>query len=138
MNTQPRIASLGAVLSVISGVPLCDFDEMWQLFNYLTGDELFNHQMPRAHLHCSPLLLQQHPDLNIDVPETLRGEAEVKAWLAEQEKTLGSHRAVAPVEGWQKRNPLTELVEMRAGKPIVAIVTDESGERRSTQDGAET
>jgi len=42
-------------------------DGVYDILNYMTGDSLFTHQLPRASDECKPFLLEQFPQL--DTPE---------------------------------------------------------------------
>jgi hypothetical protein len=122
---------LGEILSVTTGrlVAPSGMAGVHALLDYMTGDTLFTHQLPRAVDHCAPALLEQHPDLvGVDLPDGVEGADPVAAWLAQQVATFGTERAVAPALGWLRKNPLTELVEMAPGKPIIAVELPASGE----------
>lgn len=59
----PRTFGLGAILTVTTDVFLvADIGDIYQLLNYMTGDNLFTHQLPRAAGECKPALLAQHPN----------------------------------------------------------------------------
>lgn len=121
----PRTFGLGAILTVTTDVFLvADIGDIYELLNYMTGDNLFTHQLPRAAGECKPALLEQHPQLAaVDVPELPDADA-YTAHLADLEKVHGAELAVAPLAtGAHKRvNPLTELADMMPGKPIITAV----------------
>jgi len=127
---------LGDVLSVTTGrlVSPRHMDAVYDLLNFMTGDNLFTHQLPRACDECAPALLEQHPDLKaVEVPAEFRDTAHVGEWLAEQVVRCGEYRMVAPLaEGDHTRiDPLTELSMMGPDKPVVAVVLvdDEESDR---------
>lgn len=63
---------LGDVLSVTTGRLLSPrlMDGIYDILNFMTDDNLFTHQLPRARQECAPILLQQHPQLaNIVIPD---------------------------------------------------------------------
>lgn len=120
---------LGAVLTVTTGIVLCQVDGIYEILNYLTGDDLFTHQLPRASEECRDPLLAQHPRLaEIVVPKGLNTFERVDAWLSEQAKKYGALIDLEPVaaEDHTRIDPLTELEQM-TDKPIIPIVVD--GER---------
>lgn len=115
--------TLGAVLTVTTGKLLCPIDELYQILNHMTGDNLMTHQLIRAGDVCKGPLLAQFPQLaGIEVPK-LQGEDAYRAWLAEQQGAHGEHFDVEPLESWEHINPLTELAEMVGDKPIITVVT---------------
>lgn len=121
-----RMFSLGVILTVTTDTFLMDdIGDLYELLNYMTRDELFTHQLPRAAKECRPALLAQHPQLtDITVPGDLSGADAFKAWLANQSATLGAELPVAQLDpaAHEHINPLVELTNMAPGKPIVVVV----------------
>ena len=60
------------VLSVTTGrlVSSRHIDGIYEILNFLTGDELFTHQLPRAMRECEPWLRMQFPQLFPEDPKT--------------------------------------------------------------------
>lgn len=121
--------ALGDVLSVTTGA-LVSRDHMagiYRVLNFMTGDDLFTHQLPRAMREVEPSLREQHPGLFIDPPD-LEGVADddtkaaVFDWLAEQEARFGETVEVRPLPpGDHTRiDPLSELGLM--GVPSERII----------------
>lgn len=132
MNT--RAFHLGDVLSVTTGrlVSPRHMDALYDLLNFMTGDNLFTHQLPRACDECAPALLERHPDLkSVEVPAEFRDPAHVEEWLAEQVTRYGLTRQVAPLaEGDHTRiDPLTELSMIVPDAPVVVVLLDEESDR---------
>jgi hypothetical protein len=102
------------VLSAIYGILLCDIGRVYEVLNFVTGDNLFTHQLPRAGRQCQPLVEKQHPFLKeIDLsginPENWKDRlAEIKAKYPNTIDLLA-------VNDWQHINPITEAIEMRGG-----------------------
>jgi len=109
---QKREFPLGTVLSVTTGM-LVSRDHvggLYEILNFMTGDNLYTHQLPRAGEECKPSLLEQHPELaDVEVPDEFRDEEHVWEWLAEQEACLGEtlvvermdvndHTVIDPIE----------------------------------------
>ena len=107
---------LDEVLTVSTGALLArrHMDAVYDVLNFLTGDNLFTHQLPRALISCQPAVLAQHPDLaEIVVPEW--GEdvhAEIMAWLAELETKYGTTRVLVPIAEWEHRDPVEEACDL--------------------------
>jgi hypothetical protein len=59
------------VLSVTTGrlVSTRHIDGVYDILNFLTGDNLFTHQLPRANKECEPWLRTQFPQLFADSPD---------------------------------------------------------------------
>lgn len=117
---------LGDVLSITTGRLLSPrhMDGIYDILNFMTGDNLFTHQLPRAMDECQRPLLDQFPALaEIDVPE-LHGNAEVGAWLAQQVDRYGAEFEVAPLaaEDHTYIDPITELSNMVPPEKIITVV----------------
>ncbi len=115
--------SLGAILSVIGERLLCDIGEVYQILNFLTGESLYTHQLPRARDAAAPILAQRFPELAaIDTSDVT--PANWRAWLREQRRIHGNTRQLTPlpVGTYQAHDPIAELVTMRGGDASNIIV----------------
>ena len=129
---------LGDVLSITTGrlVSSRHIDGVYDILNFMTGDNLFTHQLPRASRECEPYLLMQFPQLatpemdaavakldkelrNLDVVPSHRRNDKAKEivskWLAEQIAVYGETLSVEPLpKGFihEVKNPIDELENM--------------------------
>lgn len=121
----PREFDLGDILSITTGklVSPRHIDGIYDILNYMTGDNLFTHQLPRAMEECQGPLFKQHPQLaEVETPE-FAGKESVEVWLILAKDLYGETLPVWPLEGGHEvRNPLEELVEMANGKPVIGVV----------------
>lgn len=116
--------SLGDVLTVTTGILLSSMDGLYGILNYMTGDNLLTHQLVRATKVCQPVLLAQHPALaDVIVPENFDSTEAVQQWVAQAEQTYGAMLTVEPLESWQHKDPVEELIEMRGGPEGIIVVT---------------
>lgn len=128
---------LGDVLTVTTGclVSRDHVGGIYNILNWMTGDNLFTHQLPRAMDECQPHLKAQHPDLaDVQVPEfdgDDRDEikAEVEAWLAAQVARFGEFRDVAPLNAGDHTviDPLTELAMNHPRLKVIGVRVDDGG-----------
>ena len=123
--TGTRTFHLGDILTITTGrlVSPRHVDGVYDILNWMTGDNLFTHQLPRAMDECQGPLLAQHPDLaEIEVPD-LDGEAEVVTWLAAQVERYGETREVAPLAAGEHAciDPITEIRKMAPHAKIIAV-----------------
>jgi hypothetical protein len=116
---------LGDVLSITTGrlVSPRHIDGVYDILNFMTRDNLFTHQLPRASDECKPHLLRKHPQLaDIEVPEL--NESNHKQWLAEQVAKYGEYLPVEqiPMDDHAVKNPIEEAVEMMGSADKVIVV----------------
>lgn len=116
---------IGDILSITTGrlVSLDHIDGVYNILNYMTGDNLFTHQLPRAARECEGFLLEQHPDLaDIKVPE-ITCEAECITWLASIYPTYGERRMVNPLPKGSHTviDPISEIKMIRPDIQIISV-----------------
>lgn len=92
---------LAQVLSITTGRLLCDMDGIYEILNHITGDNLFTHVLPRACRFAAPLILKDHPNLEI----ANKRLDELKALV--EEFGAGTDRK-AILEKWVNTLPLTK------------------------------
>jgi len=110
--------SLGQVLSITTGKLLCDMDDIYDILNYMTGSNLFTHQLPRASRTVRPYLKKWMESTvplfdKIDRDEIQAGNA--NDWLSEKEKVFGKTFFLSPLPYgvYEKMDPIEELVNIR-------------------------
>ncbi|MGS2645927.1 DUF7736 domain-containing protein [Streptosporangium sp. G12] len=128
--SQSRAFHLGDVLSVTTGrlVSPTHMGGVYGILNWMTGEDLFTYQLPRAARECAGPLLVQHADLaDVEVPDEFADEAHVKAWLAEQVERFGETRFVAPLAPGEhtRIDPITEMRTIRPDLPIDVLTIPE-------------
>lgn len=109
-----RSFSLGAVLSVISGKLLCELDELYQVLNYLTGQSIYTHQIPRAFRVSAPYVATQHPHLAV-LDWSGVNNSTYRAWMDEQVRRFGATAELEPLPdgAYDAMHPIDELIEIR-------------------------
>lgn len=128
MTTQPNPTGkfhLGDILSITTGVLLSPdhMDGVYRILQFMTGEPLWTHQLPRAANECTPSLLEQFPQLvGIEVPE-LNGAAEAERWLAEAVTRLGEWFEVKPLNPKDHTSiePVAELQMLRPGMKVLTV-----------------
>lgn len=113
---------IGDILSVATGrlVSPRHIEGVYDILNFMTGDELFTHALPRAAEQCKPHLLQQHPQLE-EVDASKVNERNWKRWLGRQAVKYGSELPVEPLPLKDRtiKDPISELREKFPDKPII-------------------
>lgn len=107
------------ILTVTTGKMLStrNMEGLYEILNYMTGDNLYTHQLSRALKECKPYLLEQHQEL-----ERVTGEGvttlNLLAWIKESEKLFGEYLEVKkiPKEAHELIDPIAELIIMQSAK----------------------
>ena len=124
---------VGDVLSVYSGylVSMNGMDGVCDVLNFLTRDDLFTHQLPRAMEECHGYLERAHPFLttidcsSVGTAEEPLTEETLRQWL---DSVVAQHGAMVeltpmPEDAHEYRHPLEELQAMVGNKPILVVST---------------
>lgn len=125
-KSESRDFHIGDILSITTGklVSPTHIGGVYEILNWMTGENLMTHQLPRVSEECEGPLREQHPDLaQVEVPETVNSEESLLFWLAEQTAVYGVTRPVRPLraEDHTHINPLTEIAMMRPDLPVIAV-----------------
>jgi hypothetical protein len=123
---ETRDFHIGDILSITNGklVSPRHVDGVYDILGWMTGEDLMNHQLPRASRECEDNLRAQHPDLAaIDVPK-LSSKDEVFAWLDKATAQYGETRPVAKLDPADHTpiDPLAEIQMMRPGMKVVTML----------------
>lgn len=126
-----RDFDLGDILSITTGrlVSPRHVDGVYDILNYMTGDNLFTHQLPRASRECKGPLLEQLPQLQaVLTPLEFEDKEHVDRWLAHYKRAYGETLPVEPLaEGQHEfRDPVMEADQMMGTRPVIVVrVPDE-------------
>jgi hypothetical protein len=126
--SETRMFHVGDILSVTTErlVSPRHIDGVYDILNWMTGESLMTHQIPRATRECAPRLLEQHPQLaDVEVPDDFGGIAGAVAdWLEVQVAWLGRELPVAPLAA-EDHTYIDLLAEARAVAPNAEIIVVE-------------
>lgn len=119
---------IGAVLSVVTGRLLCDIGGVYDVLNFMSGESLFTHQLPRVGEEAEPIILALHPQLAAakDESDQVNGE-NWRDWLATWKARYGETIAVPQmtIAEHERIDPMSELAELV--HPDRIIVVDATG-----------
>lgn len=120
-----RTFHLGDVLSITTGrmVSPRNIDGVYDILNFMTGESLFTHQLPRAAKACATALIGQYPALADVDASSVDGPATAEAFLAAQIARFGESLAVEPLlaGAYDAMNPLAELATMVPAEKILVV-----------------
>lgn len=124
MKNNSRKFHLGDILSITTGklVSPKGMDGIYGILNYMSGDDLFTHQLPRVSDECKPKILEQHPQLS-EVDASPVNLENYQQWLAEQVAKYGEYLEIQPLSrgSHEYKNPIEEL-EDKVGKEKIIVV----------------
>jgi hypothetical protein len=130
MSEQTREFTLGDLYTVTSGklVGPGGISGIYETLSFLTGDDLFTHQLSAASDAVTESLIKQLPflaeieyDLTFaaDDPYEVR-KARVDAWLDIQNHKYGEFHTVKAVpEAWGEHDPMDDLCLMVESREVV-------------------
>jgi len=123
---------IGDVLSITTGKLLAPsgMDGIYSILNYMTNDNLFTHQLPRAMRECAPYLARQYPDLpneESDLPDFNGSKEAVTTYVQQQAVRFGEYLEVEPIpqDDHTYKDPITEAMELTSGRVIVVDPNNE-------------
>jgi len=99
---------------------------VYDILNWMTQDNLFTHQLPRATKECASALLLQHPQL-AGIDATKFESAKWREWLDDQCAQYGEHLMVdqLPEHAHEFIDPLSEAAEKIHPDRILVVRADE-------------
>lgn len=125
MTESPRVFPLADILTMTTGLLLSHrhMDGVYDIANWMTGDDLMTHQLPRAGAVCGPALLAQHPNLAGVVPSPDLDEHNLRTWLRDAEREHGDELPVTPLAPgvWGHQDPIEELCDMVGAERVIVV-----------------
>lgn len=120
---------IGDVLTITTGIMVSPegIGGVYQILDWMTGDQLFTHQLPRASDICEPILKGLYPEIAkveipdaSNVPESLIPEFWID-WLAKKAAIHGEKIRVPKLTTYTPIDPLEELITMRPDATIIMV-----------------
>lgn len=126
LMSQTKDFHLGDILSITTGMLVSPrhMEGVYDILNYMTGEQLFTHQLPRVAREAEPVLLRAHPDLaNIEVTTLTPGD--VAPWLAEQVAKFGEMLAVPKMtdDEHEEIDAMSEAAQFFPADKIITVET---------------
>ncbi len=150
-DDDAREFPLGTVLTISDGrfVDPDGIGGLYEILNFMTGDNLYTHQLPRGMRECKPDLLRQHPVLadirikeildtmgaKIDILSAAKATEDViRQVVADAVETIATHVVGAaslrvrplPIGDHVAIDPIREAVEQFGGR---VVVVEDGGEQ---------
>lgn len=114
MTNETKALPTADVLGVVTGRLLGNIGGIYQVLDWMTGESVYTHQIPRICGEAAPVLLALHPQLAEAVIESERVNRDnAREWLATWTARYGEAIAVPKLSADQHEriDPVSELVE---------------------------
>lgn len=118
-ENNERNFDLGTVLTITSGRLFTDMDNVYDILNYLSNDEIYTHQIPRVMKAAQSHVLGRYPQLDgVGKEVVINNEQDVKTFIHEQKEIYGDSFGLSPMseEMCQHIDPIEEAINMQAGR----------------------
>ena len=115
------------VIAAITGLLVCDIGAVYEVLNWMTGENLYTHQLPRVGREAAPVVLALHPELSSAVKEASLVNREnwqewAAQWLARYGETLTVPKMAAAEH--ERIDPFSELAEKVRPENIIIVDPD--------------
>lgn len=125
---ETKLFTTDKVMSVVTDVLVCEIGGVYEVLNWMTGESLFTHQLPRAGREAVPVILAMHPHLQsaIDEAEQVNG-GNYQTWLATWIDRFGPEIAIPrmTIDQHERIDPLSEAAEHFAPQNIIVAKVGE-------------
>lgn len=125
---------IGDIISITSGIMVSPrkIEGVYDILGWMTGEQLFTHQLIRASGQCEPVLKELYPAIaaikmpNFDhLPENDRRNAWI-TWLGQQVDLFGETLPVPKLTVHTPVDPIQELVDMTSEQQKIIVVVADS------------
>lgn len=124
-HPETKLFPTAVVLSTVTGRLLCDIGAIYEVLNWMTGESVYTHQIPRISREAEPVILAAHPQLR----EAWREAALVNAdnwqdWRDRWNLRYGAEIAVPKMGAAEHKaiDPITELQQMAPNAEAAVVV----------------
>lgn len=122
--SETRTFHLGDIVAAGTGCLVAPrgIEAVYEILNWLTGDNLYTHQLPRAGRESAPWLARWFPwysQIDTSVVTKDNWRSKLDEWVALYGETHSVPRI--PRDDHTHRDPVEELQEMVGDKPIIVI-----------------
>ena len=114
--------STGEIITAATGKLCCPMDRVYAILNFLTGDNLFTHQLPRAFRACQAHV-QEQCSWTKELDESRCTSETWEAFLSDAEKKYGTKHNLFPLPSglWTAKDPIQEAEEMIGPERVIVV-----------------
>lgn len=114
------------ILSIVTGSLVCEFDKVHEAIEWMAGEPVWTHQLPRVSREIQAAMLVRRPELAAAVAEAEHVTHDnYRDWVARWVERYGETMTVERLSATQhaSKNPIAELTEMAPDKPVIVVET---------------
>jgi hypothetical protein len=114
------------VLSTITGRLMGGIGGVYEVLNWMTGESVFTHQLPRIGREARPVVVAAHPQLAQAIEEAAQVNPDnYRTWLQTWEDRYGPTIAVPKftADTHERIDPMSELAEKVHPDNIIRVTT---------------
>lgn len=112
------------VLTLITGNLFVSVDRLYALYNGLTNDNLFTHQLPRAFRACEPVAKAKWPEIAETMARLVISPENYFALLQFARRRWGNEFNLEPIKDWALVDPLQEAVSMTGADRVIPVIVE--------------
>ena len=131
VDRRTKIFPIDAVMSTVTGILVSEdgIGCVYEVLNWMTGESVYTHQIPRISREAVPVMLSLYPDMQaaIDEAEQVNGE-NWRDWLATWKGRYGDNIAVPVmnITEHERIDPISELAEKVSPDRIISVGVQKS------------
>jgi hypothetical protein len=124
ISPKTKLFSTTDVLSTVTGRLMGKIDGVYEVLNWMTGESVFTHQLPRISREAQPVIIAMHPTLQQAVDEAGQVTPEnYRDWLAKWLARYGETLAVPKMNHHQHEriDPISEAAQHFRPEQIIVV-----------------
>lgn len=120
INKIQKEFDLGVILNITTMRLFTNMEDVYEILNYLTGDNIYTHQIPRVMSIAKTYILSLYPELTgVGNTVEINSFDDAKVFINEQKKVFGNKLSLSPMEktdGYSYVDPIKEAIDMTSRK----------------------
>ena len=126
IQRKTKTFPVDAVMSTVTGILVAEsgIGCVYEVLNWMTGESVYTHQIPRISREAVPVMLALYPDMQAAIDEAEQVNADNwRDWLAIWKARYGEQIAVPVmnIAEHERIDPMSELVEKVSPDRILII-----------------
>lgn len=125
-DRKTKLFPIDAVMSTLTGVLVSEngIGGVYEVLNWMTGESVYTHQIPRISHEARPVMIALYPDMQAAIEEAAHVNGQNwRQWLATWTDRYGAEIAVPVmnIAEHERIDPMSELAEKVSPDRIITI-----------------